>query len=226
VTGTDEPVWVRQRGERRRKLSREALVATAIEVADAEGLDAVSIRRVAGELGVRAMSLYTHIERKQDLLDLMFDEVAGELLVEEPLPADWREAISAIARREHDVLLRHPWMVDLAARRPAVGPNSLRHGEQSLAALARLDIDPKAAARIVTAVDHYMTGYFVRERLLREREDDPGKGSVIEAYMRQMLATGRYPHLARAYREGAEDAEPFEQGLRWLLDGIEREYGT
>ncbi|XVQ10441.1 TetR/AcrR family transcriptional regulator [Spirillospora sp. CA-255316] len=223
MAGTNEPVWTRQRGDRRRKLSREALVATAIEIADAEGLEAVSIRRIAGELGVRAMSLYTHIERKEDLLDLMFDEVAGELLVEDPLPDGWREAISAIARRERDTLMRHPWMVDLAARRPPIGPNALKHGEQSLAALSRLDVGMKDASKIVMAVDHYMTGYFVRERMLREsggerRGDDP--------YMRDMLATGRFPRLERAFNEGAEEQESFEQGLAWLLDGIEREYGA
>nr|BFE30981.1 TetR/AcrR family transcriptional regulator C-terminal domain-containing protein [Actinomadura rugatobispora] len=210
---------MRQRGDRRRKLSREALVATAIEIADAEGLEAVSIRRIAGELNVRAMSLYTHIERKEDLLDLMFDEVAGELVIEDPLPDDWREAISAIARRERDTLLRHPWMVDLAARRPQVGPNALKHGEQSLAALSRLDVGMKDASKIVMAVDHYMTGYFVRARMLRERGGE-------QPYMRDMLATGRFPHLERAFKEGAEDQEPFEQGLTWLLDGIAREYGA
>lgn len=219
---TNEPVWARQRGERRRKLSREALVAAAIEIADAEGLDAVSIRRVAAELDVRAMSLYGHIERKEDLLDLMMDEVARELLVEEPPPDDWREAISAICRREREVLLRHPWMVDLVSRRPQIGPNALKHIEQSLAALDRLDVGVKAAARIVTAVDHYTTGYFIRERMERER----GKTQALtEPYIREMLSTGRFPHLEQAFNEAVEQQESFEQGLAWLLDGIERECG-
>jgi AcrR family transcriptional regulator len=225
VAGTNEPVWTRQRGERRRKITRETLVAAAIEVADAEGLAAVSIRRVASELGVRAMSLYNHIERKEDLLDLMFDEIAQQLVLEEPLPEGWREAIGAIAHREREVLLRHRWMVDLTARRPQIGPNALKHGEQSLAALSSLDVGMKVAARIVTAVDHYTTGYFIREGLLRDREDGDQPGSVVESYMREMLATGNYPNLARAYKEGVEDQESFEEGLGWLLDGIEREYG-
>ncbi|GAA2405835.1 hypothetical protein GCM10010191_12190 [Actinomadura vinacea] len=141
--------------------------------------------------------------------------------MEEPLPDDWREAISMIARREYETLLRHPWMADLATR-PRVGPNALRHGEQSLAALSRLDIGMKDAAKVVMAVDHYMTGYFVRGRLLRARGDDTDDQS--EPYMHDMLATGSYPRLQRAHKEGMDDQEPFEQGLAWLLDGIEREY--
>ncbi len=171
------------------------------------------------------MSLYNHIERKEDLLDLMFDEVVQQMVVDEPLPDGWRDAIIAIAQRQREVLLRHPWMVELAARRPQVGPNALKHGEQSLAAACRLDVGMKVAAHIVTAVDHYMTGYFIRERLLRDKQHGEGEGSVIEPYMREMLATGRFPYLARANEESVDPQESFEEGLGWLLDGIERQYG-
>jgi AcrR family transcriptional regulator len=84
--------------QRRTALTREAIVRAAILLADAEGLDAVSIRRVASELQARAMSLYTYIERKEDLFDLMADEVAAEVLVPGELPRDWREATVVIAR--------------------------------------------------------------------------------------------------------------------------------
>ncbi|WP_344949271.1 TetR/AcrR family transcriptional regulator [Actinomadura miaoliensis] len=216
-----EPVWARQRGGRRPRLTREAIVAAAIEIADAEGLDAVSIRRVAAALGVRPMSLYTHIERKEDLFDLMFDEVNRELIIEGELPSDWREAITVIARREHEVILRHTWVIDLMARRPRVGPNGLRHGEQNLSALSGLDVDTATAARIVTAVDHYMTGYVVRERMLRDHQPV----HLGEPYVQQMIAEGDFPHLRRAMREGVPQQESFEEGLRWLLDGIERALG-
>ena len=142
------PVWARDDTRRRTSLSREAIVAAAVAIADAEGLDAVSIRRVAADLHARAMSLYTYIERKEDLLDLMADEVAAETLVPGELPADWREATLAIARRERQTTLRHPWLVDLVTRRSAlgrVGPNMLRHSEQSIAALAGLDADLTAS---------------------------------------------------------------------------------
>ncbi|GAA4132174.1 TetR/AcrR family transcriptional regulator C-terminal domain-containing protein [Actinomadura keratinilytica] len=215
------PVWARQRGGRRPRLTREAIVAAAIEIADAEGLEAVSIRRVAAALGVRPMSLYTHIERKEDLFDLMSDEVNREMIIEGELPSHWREAITLIARREHEVILRHPWVIDLVARHPRVGPNGLRHGEQNLCALSGLDVDLATAARIVTAVDHYMTGYVIRERLLRDQRPD----HLAEPYIQQMINEGDFPHLRRAMREGVPQQESFEEGLRWLLDGIERSLG-
>ncbi|MBX6766378.1 MAG: TetR/AcrR family transcriptional regulator C-terminal domain-containing protein [Actinomadura rubrobrunea] len=216
-----EPVWARQSGGRRPRLTREAIVAAAIEIADAEGLDAVSIRRVAAALGVRPMSLYTHIERKEDLLDLMLDEVHRELIIEEELPADWREAISVIARREREVIRRHAWVIDLTARGPRVGPNGLRHAEQNLQALSGLDVDTAAAARIVTAVDHYMTGYVIRERLVSDQRAD----HLGESYVQKMIEEGDFPHLRRALRESVPQQESFEDGLRWLLDGIEQEFG-
>ena len=82
--------------------------STALQIADAEGLDAVSIRRVAGNLGVRPMSLYTYIDRKEDLIILMRDKANGEVVLGTELPDGWREAVTAIARRTREVMLRHP----------------------------------------------------------------------------------------------------------------------
>jgi AcrR family transcriptional regulator len=214
-------VWDRPRGGRRPKLSREAIVETAIRLADAEGLDAVTIRRIASELGVRPMSLYTHVERKEDLFDLMFDAVSAEILVEGELASDWREAITAVARREREFLLNHPWVIELVGRRrPKVGPTGLRHGEQSLAALTGLGVDLATAGKIVTAVDHYMTGYVVREQTQSAQEN-----VLDQPYIQELLATGEFPNLQQAAQAGVEPSESFEQGLKWLLDGIEREFG-
>lgn len=114
---------------------------------------------------VRAMSLYTHIERKEDLLALMIDEVIPEILIQGELPAGWRDAISLIARQERDYILRHPWIVELSGQPnlPHLGPNALRHVEQSLSAVSGLTDDPQAQVEIVAAVDHYMLGFVVRE---------------------------------------------------------------
>src|SRR3954449_4175411 len=95
---------------RRSSLSREAIVAAALALADAEGLDAVSIRRVAAALGARPMSLYTHIAAKDDLVDLMADAVVGEVLVEDP-PAGWRAALGAMAERSWRTFVAHPWLL-------------------------------------------------------------------------------------------------------------------
>ncbi|MBO2456402.1 TetR/AcrR family transcriptional regulator [Actinomadura violacea] len=218
-------VWARPRGGRRPKLTREAIVGKAIEIADAEGLEAVSIRRVASELGVRAMSLYTHIEAKEDLLDLMYDVVAEEVLVEDGLPDDWRAAMVEIMRKERAAGLRHPWMFELAGRSPRVGPNGLRHAEQSMAAAARLTDDPKEMLAIVTTVDHYMLGFVLREQRLREMGTTPTgevRPSVLEqAYVRKLLESGDFPHLNSVLDAGLFSQEDFDLGLKWLLDGIE-----
>ncbi|MER6948856.1 TetR/AcrR family transcriptional regulator C-terminal domain-containing protein [Nonomuraea sp. NPDC000554] len=220
-------VWSRPAPQRRPALTREAIVAAAIAIADAEGLAAVSIRRVAAELGARAMSLYTHIERKEDLLDLMADEVAAEVLVEEPLPADWREAILVIARREREAVRRHPWRVDLVSQRVSVGPNGLRHVEQSLAALDGLGVDELTKWRILAAIDDYSLGFTIRESLERaaprtDGVNDAERAAVAEPYMRELIASGEFPRLAPMIERGVAGADDnYERGLNWLLDGVE-----
>jgi AcrR family transcriptional regulator len=214
------PVWAREDPRRRTTLSRPAIVAAAIAIADAEGIDAVSIRRVAADLKARAMSLYTYIERKEDLLDLMADEVAVETLVPD-LPADWREATLAIARRERQAVRRHPWLVDLVTRRSMagrVGPNMLRHSEQSIAALAGLDAGPDWKRRLLTAVADYSTGVAVREAAGNDESE------ALEPYLRGLIEGGGYPHLASLLgTPPAPGDDTFERGLHWLLDGFARE---
>jgi AcrR family transcriptional regulator len=222
-------VWEREPARRRPVLSREAIVQAALAVADAEGLEAVSMRRVAAELGARTMSLYTYIERKEDLLDLMADEVATETLVPPAeLPADWREATLAIARRERRTTLRHPWLVDLVTRRSMVGdvgPNMLRHGDQSIAVLDSLDADPTWKWRLLTAVADYSTGFAVRET--RERAAArTGQTELLQPYLRRLIEGGDYPHLAAMLAAGPSEDDNFERGLHWLLDGFARELGS
>lgn len=216
------PVWARHQRPRRPALTREAIVAAAIEIADSEGLEAVSMRRVAAHLGARTMSLYTHIDRKEDLLDLMHDELLGEILFAEgELPADWREAIGMIARREREAMLRHRWFAELVGTRSQVGPNTLRHVEQSLAALDSLKLEPIEAAQIIGAVDHYMLGQVMVEIL----EDAKGGVSAAKTYLREVADSGEFPRLAPLLKADWPHGglENFERGLTWLLDGIERD---
>ncbi|MGI5325537.1 TetR/AcrR family transcriptional regulator C-terminal domain-containing protein [Actinomadura nitritigenes] len=221
-------IWARPRGGRRPKLTREAIVDKAVEIADAEGLEAVSIRRVASELGVRAMSLYTHIEAKEDLLDLMYDVVAVEVLVEDGLPDDWREAMIEITRKERAAGLRHPWMFELAGRSPRIGPNGLRHAEQSMAAAARLTDDPEEMLAIVTTVDHYMLGFVLREQRLREMGTtglgEARQSALEQTYIAKLLESGEFPHLRSVLDTGIYNQEDFDLGLKWLLDGIEHDH--
>lgn len=223
-------MWARETARRRTTLTREAIVQAAIVLADAEGIDAVSIRRIATELGARTMSIYTYIDRKEDLFDLMVDEVAGDVIVPGALPADWREATLTIARRERAAVRKHPWIIELVGRRSAgatVGPNSLRHLEQTLEALAGLDAPPEWRWRLVTAVGDYTTGFVIREATLPEARTDPTAERVTavfdQPYLQRQLASGDFPNLAAMLHGGPPPVADnnFEQGLRWILDGLE-----
>ncbi|MEO5877261.1 MAG: TetR/AcrR family transcriptional regulator [Streptosporangiaceae bacterium] len=220
-------VWAKDIQRRRPHLTREAVVAAAVSIADAEGISAVSIRRVAAELGARTMSLYTHIESKEGLFDLMADAIAAEVIVPpEQLPDGWREAISMIARREREAMQRHPWAQELVGQKTTIGPSAIAHIEQSLAALDGLGVDVPTAARIVSAVDEYMLGCVIREDMHRRHglTADERRATKL-MYLRSMTAGGGHPHVEALLELGPEFVmsgnEAFEQGLTWLLDGIE-----
>jgi AcrR family transcriptional regulator len=214
------PVWAREKPRRRPALSRDAIVTAALTIADAEGLAAVSIRRVAADLGVRPMSLYTYIDRKEDLLVLMMDEVNGEVLFGAALPAGWREGITAIARRTREVLLRHPWMTDISAHNAGLGPNALRHVEESVKALRELGLSPRSTVELISAVDKYVTGHIYFEVA---NHSMAGVAAAHRSYFNALLATGEFPELSRLADEALADVgteDEFERGLSWLLDGV------
>jgi AcrR family transcriptional regulator len=213
-TGADGP----RRGGPRATLTRARLVATALGIADAEGLDAVSIRRVAAQLGARPMSLYTHIASKDDLVALMLDEVSAELLVPGELPADWREALRAIARQALDAYLAHPWMLSAFGRRPPVGPNHLRRAEQSATAVAGLGIDPADAWTALRIVHEWTMGHALHVVTLREDQQ-----------LERQLANAdpeAFPQMAKVFPalRGRPHDTSFDAALDVLLDGIERRF--
>jgi AcrR family transcriptional regulator len=215
----------RNRGSRsgpRRALGADAIVETALRIADEEGVDAVSMRRIASELGVGTMSLYHHVVDKEELIELMADAISGELLVPGAVLGDWREALRAIAHRTRDAFLRHPWLLDTAGRRPLVTPNQLRHIEQSIAVVADLDVDRATAVAMVMATDDYTIGHvFRRFRLGGERQPSTPED---RARIEDLLATGEFPLLAETLGGGADLAPPpdtFDPGLEWLFDGMQ-----
>lgn len=224
--------WNRDGESRSAGLSREAIVAAAIEIADEEGLEAVSIRRIATKLDARPMSLYSHIETKNDLVDLMVDEVMGESLLPGPVPDEWREALRQIAQRTRAAARAHPWVIATAFRRSLLGPKALRHIDQSLAAVSTLPLPFERKRAVLLSVDTYTLGY-VRWEVLSPHAKNPcahteemPSHEQIDAYLREQVASGEYPHLAAI---SAEDltlgvkAESFEVGLDWLLAGIAAE---
>jgi AcrR family transcriptional regulator len=224
-------IWARPQKEKRERPTREAIVAAAVDLADREGLDAVSIRRVAAALRTRPMDLYTFFARKDELLDLMVDEVVAGALLEE-IPDRWRDALSAIAHSMWAVCVAHPWMVTAAGRQAPIGPNVMRHVEQSLEATAALGIDKTKRLAILRAVDTYAMGH-ARISLARDQNqigknvNDSGWRAAAEAYLDGLVASGDFPHLATfgaaSLLRNEYDEPAFETGLNWLLTGIAAE---
>ncbi|MBO4160277.1 MULTISPECIES: TetR/AcrR family transcriptional regulator [Micromonospora] len=206
-------------------LDRGQIIAAAIALADEGGLAAVSVRKVAARLNAGPMRLYGYISTKDQLFDLMVDEVYAEILPGER-PGDWREALRGLAHRTRQAALRHEWLADLLGGRPALGPNGLAVTEATLAALDGLaDVD--TVMRAVETVSAYFTGAIRREvaDLRAERATGLSKREWQRAsgpHVTKMLATGRFPALSRAVHDGTEVAAEvsFATGLDWVLDAV------
>jgi AcrR family transcriptional regulator len=220
-------VWTRAPEEKRERPTREAIVATATGLADTHGLDAVSIRKVAAALNTRPMDLYRHFTRKDELIDLMVDEVIAGALLDE-IPPDWRDALAAIARALRAVCLAHPWMVTAAGQQALLGPNVIRHAEQSLEATATLGLDQTKRLAIWRAVDSYTMGH-ANIRPGRDQSEggtapDPGRAAAAGAYLQDLAGSGNFPHFAALgaadLLHNDYDELTFETGLGWLLTGI------
>ena len=236
VAAASQPIWTRpEPGARKPRLSREQIAAAALSIADTEGFEAVSIRRVAAELGAGTMSLYRYISAKRNLVALMDDAIMGESLIPDgQLAVDWSEALSMIARSTRDTLLRHPWAVQALQGRGAAaqdgpfGPNGLRHFEQSLAAVATAPLDTAAKLDLLAIIDNYVFGHVMRAGEQQARAStDPGHAAAITEYVQGQISTGQFPHLSKLARDPAAQtmADPgtldqrFERGLQALLNG-------
>lgn len=228
----EAPVWARS-AERpvKQPLSRDRIVAAAVEIADADGLDAVSFRRIAARLDARPMSLYAHVSSKDDLLELMHDHVLGEALLGE-LPDDWRQSLRLLARRTREVALRHPWMIATSSDAVRFGPNALRHADESAGAVRELEADDVTKRALLIAVDTYTSGHVMMELAgsIRRRVDpqvEDARRAATADYVRSEVAGGAYPHLAGFDVDDlvtpADTAAAFEQGLGWLLAGAQAE---
>jgi AcrR family transcriptional regulator len=229
------PIWARpEPGARRARFTRDQIAAAALAIADTDGFESVSMRRVAAELGAGTMTLYHYVRTKDDLVALMDNAIMGELLIPDgEMPSDWREALTLIARRTRDAFARHPWTLE-AVGDAGIGPNGIRHMEQSVGAVAALDLDAVTRFEIISLVDDYVFGYAMRRRGLG-RDDPEAMEEWLDrasSYIEEQLATEDLPHLQAIMPEGGmsafwkelEEADfedgRFERGLTRLLDGI------
>jgi AcrR family transcriptional regulator len=220
-----------------RGLSLSDIVATAIAVADADGTDAVSMRRIARELHVGAMSLYWYITSKEELHQLMLEAVQAESEAPEP-SGDWRADLRTYAHNARAALLRHPWAIDFLGQGPPSGPHDARNAERMIAALDGLGLDLPAVMYALMTVGTYVLGAALREvqeirwhsvaAELTETEVAAFAGDLNQ----RIRQSGRYPHLVRLMDADFDPDSPgtrderFEFGLDCVLDGIAARFGA
>lgn len=230
-------VWERPEPLPRRTLvplSRDAIVAAAVRLADAEELESVSIRKVAATLDAGPMRLYGYLATKEELLDLMVDAVHADIEREDPGTHDWRDTLRSVARTTRQVVLQHEWLVDLLGGRPHLGPHALAVLETSASAFAQApgldDVDDLWLA--LGTLNAYVVGAVRREIAERRATrstgiDEPDWQATAGPYLRRTFATGRFPTLAHLIHDGThvDPEDAFEQGLTYILDGIATRHG-
>jgi AcrR family transcriptional regulator len=228
------PIWTEPApGERRRKVTREQIADVALAIADSEGIESVSMRRVAEELDVGTMTLYYYVRTKDDLLSLMDDALMGETVIPPgKLPTEWRPAITAIARSSRDAFIRHPWSLHMKGF--GIGPNGMRHMEQSMRAVATLPLDQHGKMDLIAIVDDFVFGHALRmSDSMVSAIADPRAARSITKFTASQIATGEFPlieallgdddPLEAFYRvaKWMEDEGRFDRGLEAILDGFE-----
>lgn len=226
----------RRRG--RKPLDAAAIAAAAVAIADAQGVDEVSMRKIAAVLGSGTMSLYHYVRTKEDLLALMDDLIMGEILVPaHELKAGWRKSVSAIARHTRDAYRRHPWALTIRSNgRPGI--NGLRHVEQSMAALAPTGLSFEDKLTIIVIIDDFVFGHALRAAESRfEQENYEGALDDVAAFMNHHLVAPEFPELRREVGDGDigdfirkmavafRPEEWFESGLEIMLDGLAKRFG-
>ncbi|MGP4045675.1 TetR/AcrR family transcriptional regulator C-terminal domain-containing protein [Streptomyces sp. 2A115] len=207
--------------------TRADIAAAAVRIADAQGLDAVSMRHVAAELGCGTMSLYNYVPRKEDLYELMVDAISGEHELWEP-SGDWRADMLRVARQTRALMHRHPWMPALMSPVYGFSPNALRYLEHCLACLDSFEGTYGTKFQLIAMVNGVVTTYVGNELATAERTrslpwSEEQENAVRIAYLGSQVASGAYPRMAAAFMEdsGPIDLEAvFEQALERVLDGF------
>lgn len=204
-------------------LSRQRLVVEAIRLADREGVNGLSMRRLAGELGAGAMSLYHYVASKDELLDAMIDSIYEEIELP-PEETDWQSAIRRRAVSARQVLVSHPWAIGLLESRTSPGPANLRHHEAVFACLRRAGFPILMATHANWLLDSYVYGFALQEASLPF--DTAGELSVMitDVYLPQLLPE-EFPYLnesaAALVAAGYDPAEEFIFGLDLILSALE-----
>jgi AcrR family transcriptional regulator len=226
-------LWGSQTTPGRSGLTLKAIIAAAIAVADAGGVEALSMRNVAERLGVGTMSLYTHVPAKSELVDLMLDTAYGELYtqVEEPSqqPGDWRDALRFIAKRNWDLYRRHPWMLEtlVAPARPVLGPQASLKYEAELRPLDQLGLSDIEMDAALTLLLTHVEGCARAQAALDRTQQDTGMTDaewwVIQApLMDKIIDPRRFPVATRVGTAAGEEYQAASNPEYALTFGIDR----
>jgi AcrR family transcriptional regulator len=213
----------REPASSREPLNRERALSTAVALADAAGLGSLSMRKLAQELGVEAMSLYHHVANKEDILDGMVDVVFAEI----ELPSEgteWKTAMRQRAESARAALTRHPWAISIMDSRSSPGPATLRHHDAVIGSCRKAGFSVKMAAHAFSLIDSYIYGFVLQEVNL-PFDDSMDLEGVVESMMMPFSADD-YPHLVELTTEhilqpGYSYGNEFEYGLGLILDGLE-----
>ena len=208
----------------RTPLSRERVLQAALVLADRGGIESLTMRWLAEELGVKAMSLYNHVADKSDIVDGIVDLVFGEIA----LPSggtDWKTAMRLRANSAREVLLRHPWASSLMQSRTKPGPATLRHHDSVIGSLRQAGFTIEIAAHAFSVIDSYVYGFAQQQQNLTYTNAE--EAAVVADDILGRLPAEDYPHLAEmivehALKPGYDYAEEFGFGLDLILDGLER----
>jgi AcrR family transcriptional regulator len=219
---------------RDRRLTREDIVSAAVALADAEGVEAVSMRRLARDLRAGPMSLYWYVESKDELLDLMMEQIEAEMYYPQP-SGDWRGDLRVIAHLARSVLMRHSWAIVLMGTRPPTGPNDA-HNADRLFGVFRDLVDPRLAVLLVGTFVTYLHGAVQNDvmEMRGEREMDAAMSGMTEEersalhdeFFKRITESQEYPSIAWMAQAGIDPDDPatrnerFEFGLELVLDGI------
>lgn len=205
-------------------LTRERILAEAVAFADEHGVDALTMRKLADRLGAGAMSLYTHVKSKDDIIEGMVDLVTAE--IDLPVGDEWRPAMCDSARSAHEVLLRHPWAAgEWTSRMP--GPARLAYMEAILRTLTEAGLDESLVYRGYHAVTMHIVGFTIQELGYQNFPSGQDLGTVARSFLDD-LAAADLPHLAEHVRGHLADhdhGDEFGFVLDLILDGLERANG-
>ncbi|GAA6135739.1 TetR/AcrR family transcriptional regulator C-terminal domain-containing protein [Oceaniserpentilla sp. 4NH20-0058] len=202
-------------------LSREKILAVAMNMADEQGLQGLSMRKLADELGVKAMSLYNHVKNKDDLIDGLVEKVVAEIPIPD-ISKPWKAELANRGMKAHQVLMRHPWASVPLVSRANVGPNMMSYVNATLGCLIEAGFSPALADHAWNAMDNYIYGFTLQSLNFPFKEGEYQQ--VAQQYL-PSLPKAQWPYLYALSEKVAmgehDGVNHFEFGFEFILDGLE-----